>query len=127
MNFTSRILLASNSPRRHELLTQLGITFSVRVKEVAEDFPADLKREKVAEYLAGKKAEAYRSDLQEEEILITADTIVCLDDLVLNKPADFAEAQSMLKSLSGRVHEVFTGVCLLSTNRKVIFHDVTRV
>ncbi len=127
MNFTSKILLASNSPRRHELLTQLGIDFSVRVKEVDEDFPADLKKEQVAEYLAGKKANAYLSDLQAGEILITADTIVCLDDLVLNKPANFAEAQSMLRSLSGRMHEVFTGVCLLSSTKKVILHDVTRV
>ena len=127
MNFTSKILLASNSPRRHELLTQLGLDFSIRVKEVDEDFPAALKRAEVAEYLAGKKADAYLSDLQAGEVLITADTIVCLDDLVLNKPVDFAEAHSMLRALSGRMHEVFTGVCLLSTNKKVVFHDVTRV
>lgn len=127
MNFTSKILLASNSPRRHELLTQLGIDFSVRVKEVDEDFPTDLKRAEVAEYLAGKKADAYLADLQAGEIIITADTIVCLDDQVLNKPADFAEALRMLRSLSGRMHEVFTGVCLLSLNKKVVFHDVTQV
>ena len=127
MNFTSKILLASNSPRRYELLTLLGVDFSVRVKEVAEDFPAALKREQIAEYLAGKKADAYLPDLQTGEVLITADTIVCLDDLVLNKPVDFADAQAMLQSLSGRMHEVFTGVCLLSRTKKEVFHDVTRV
>ncbi|RDC63147.1 Maf family nucleotide pyrophosphatase [Adhaeribacter pallidiroseus] len=127
MNFTSKILLASNSPRRHELLTMMGLPFTVRVKEVPEDFPDHLKKAAVAEYLAGKKAAAYLDELQAEELLITADTIVCLDDQVLNKPVDFAEAQAMLQALSGRMHEVYTGVCLLSRSKKVVFHDVTRV
>ena len=127
MNFTSKILLASNSPRRHELLTMLGIDFTVRVKEVDEEFPAELKKAQIAEYLAGKKAAAYLDELHADEVLLTADTIVCLDDLVLNKPVDFSEAQAMLHSLSGRMHEVFTGVCLISSTKKEVFHDVTRV
>src|SRR5688500_6294082 len=114
MNFTSKIVLASNSPRRHELLKNLGVAFTVRVKDVDESFPANLKREEIAEYLASKKADAYLSDLQPEEVIITADTIVCLEDKVLNKPADVAEAHAMLQALSGKMHEVFTGVCLLS-------------
>jgi septum formation protein len=127
MNLASKIILASNSPRRHELLKNLGIDFTVRVKEVDESFPEDLKRENVAEYLAAKKADAYLEDLQRDELVITADTIVCLNDLVLNKPADFSEAHHMLRLLSGKMHEVFTGVCLLSGSKKVVFHDVTRV
>lgn len=127
MNFTPKLVLASNSPRRQELLTKLGLTYQVRVKEVDESFPASLQRHEIAEYLAAKKAAAYRSELQADEVIITADTIVCLDDQVLNKPSDSAEAQHMLRLLSGHGHEVITGVCLISTHKKVVFHDVTNV
>ncbi|PSR52611.1 septum formation protein Maf [Adhaeribacter arboris] len=127
MNFTSKLVLASNSPRRQELLTKLGLNYTVRVKEVEESFPEHLHRHEIAEYLAGKKAAAYRESLAENEVLLTADTIVCLEDKVLNKPADLNEARTMLRSLSGKAHEVITGVCLLSRPNKVIFHDVTRV
>ncbi|AKQ45520.1 septum formation inhibitor Maf [Rufibacter radiotolerans] len=128
MNFTNKkYILASNSPRRRELLTNLGLPFEVRVKEVHEDFPADLARAEVAEYLAAHKASFYREDLQPEEVIITADTIVCLDDKILNKPYDHAEATRMLTHLSGRSHEVYTGVCLLSQDKSVVFHDVTTV
>ncbi len=127
MNFSSKLVLASNSPRRQELLTKLGFSFTVRVKEVDEFFPAHLQRNEIAEYLAGKKAEAYREDLALDEILLTADTIVCLESKVLNKPADLGEARTMLQSLSGKAHEVITGVCLLSSQNKVVFHDLTRV
>ncbi|QMU28678.1 Maf family nucleotide pyrophosphatase [Adhaeribacter radiodurans] len=127
MNFSSKLVLASNSPRRQELLAKLGLNFTIRVKEVDESFPANLHRHEIAEYLASKKAEAYREDLAEKEILLTADTIVCLEDQVLNKPADFAEARTMLQSLSGKAHEVITGVCLLAQQHKIILHDVTWV
>jgi septum formation protein len=113
MNSNRKLILASNSPRRKELLGKLGLNFEVKVKEVSEEYPAHLQRAEVAEYLANNKAEAYRADLQ-DEILITADTIVCLKNLVLNKPTDEAEACWMLRQLSGKVHEVITGVCLLS-------------
>ncbi|MHC2991384.1 septum formation inhibitor Maf [Pontibacter sp. HJ8] len=126
MNFSRPLLLASNSPRRKELLAGLGLTFEVRVKEVHEDFPEHLQREEVAEYLASHKADAYASELQ-EEVLITADTIVCLGERILNKPADAAEAFEMLRALSGTSHEVITGVCLLSREGKTVFHDVTKV
>lgn len=126
MNFSRPILLASNSPRRKELLAGLGLTFEVRVKEVQEDFPEHMQREEVAEYLASHKAYAYAADLQ-DEVLITADTIVCLGDRILNKPADAAEAFNMLRSLSGQAHEVITGVCLLTRETKIVFHDVTKV
>ncbi|MEJ8802313.1 Maf family nucleotide pyrophosphatase [Pontibacter sp. H249] len=126
MNLSRPLLLASNSPRRRELLTGLGLNYSVRVKDVHEEFPADLKRAEVAEYLASHKADAYKEELQ-EEVLITADTIVCLGDKVLNKPQSHHEAAEMLRSLSGTTHEVITGVCLLSKERKTVFHDITKV
>lgn len=127
MNFPQKLVLASSSPRRQELLTKMGLTFEVRLKEVDEIYPPDLKRAAIAEYLAQKKAEAYLPGLNPAEVLITADTIVCLDDTVLNKPAGGPEARAMLSALSGRAHEVFTGVCLLSSTKKIILHDVTRV
>src|SRR5688572_12575095 len=126
MNLNRRLILASNSPRRKELLASLGYTFEVKVKEVHEDFPAHLTRADVAEYLASHKANAYKEDLT-DEILITADTIVCLDEHILNKPADITEGRKMLRSLSGRHHEVITGVCLLSAHKKLVFHDETKV
>jgi septum formation protein len=126
MNLNRRLILASNSPRRQELLRSLGYTFEVKVKEVNEDFPAELKRAEVAEFLASHKADAYKDDLT-DEVLITADTIVCLDEHILNKPATIVEGRKMLRSLSGRHHDVITGVCLLSAHKKLIFHDETRV
>ena len=109
-----KLVLASNSPRRKQLLTDLGLPFEVRLREVAEDFPPHLRRAAVAEYLAAHKAAAYANDLAADEIVLTADTIVCLADDVLNKPADTAEAHAMLTRLQGRAHEVYTGVCLLA-------------
>jgi len=126
MNLPHKLILASNSPRRKELLGKLDVSFEVKVKEVPEDYPENLQREQIAEYLANRKAEAYLKDIQ-DEIILTADTIVCLDDLVLNKPNDAAEAHHMLRLLSGRMHTVITGVCLLSSYKKVLFHDTTQV
>jgi septum formation protein len=126
MNLSRPLLLASNSPRRKELLTGLGLTFDVHVKQVEEDYPAELKREQIAEYLASHKAEQYLDDL-EDHILLTADTIVCLGDKVLNKPADYQQAYDMLRSLSGTHHEVITGVCILTPESKTVFHDITKV
>ncbi|AHJ97804.1 Maf family nucleotide pyrophosphatase [Hymenobacter swuensis] len=123
-----RLVLASNSPRRRQLLTELGLTYEIRLREVEESFPAHLVRAEVAEYLAAHKASAYASDLAPDELVITADTIVCLDDDVLNKPADEAEAVQMLQRLQGRAHDVYTGVCLLcGDGRRVVFSDQTRV
>ena len=105
---------------------KLGFNFKIKVKEVPEDYPPHLHREQVAEYLANHKAEAYQEEIQ-DEILITADTIVCLDNIILNKPADEREAGQMLRQLSGKVHEVITGVCLYSREKKDLFHDITQV
>lgn len=123
-----KLILASNSPRRRQLLTDLGLPYEVRLQDVDESFPAHLHRAEVAEYLAAHKAAAYRAGLAPDEIVLTADTIVCLDEDVLNKPADSAEAIRMLTRLQGRTHDVFTGVCLLAGDgRQVVFSDQTRV
>ncbi|UOR06872.1 Maf family nucleotide pyrophosphatase [Hymenobacter aerilatus] len=124
----TRLLLASNSPRRRQLLTELGLPYEIRLKEVDEEFPPHLQRAAVAEFLAARKAAAYRDELAANEVILTADTIVCLDEDVLNKPADAAEAVHMLTRLQGRTHDVFTGVCLLAGDgRQVVFSDQTRV
>lgn len=123
-----KLILASNSPRRRQLLTELGLNYEVRLLEVAEDFPAHLRRAEVAEYLAAHKAAAYVAGLAPDEVVLTADTIVCLGDDVLNKPADVAEATAMLTRLQGRTHEVITGVCLrCGDGRQVVFSDQTTV
>jgi septum formation protein len=123
-----KLVLASNSPRRRQLLTELGLTYEIRLREVDEAFPPHLHRAEVAEFLAVRKAATYLADLAADEVLITADTIVCLDADVLNKPADRAEAQQMLSRLQGRAHDVFTGVCLRTGDgRQVIFSDQTTV
>jgi septum formation protein len=109
------------------LLGKLGLAFEVRLKEIPEEYPPHLTREEVAEYLARHKASAYLEELAPEEMILTADTIVCLGDQVLNKPRDAAEARFMLRQLSGRVHDVITGVCLLTCQKSEVFHDLTRV
>jgi septum formation protein len=123
------LILASGSPRRRQLLTDLGLAYEIRLREVDESFPPHLRRGAIAEYLARHKAEAYRADLAPTELLLTADTIVCLDDDVLNKPADATEAHQMLSRLQGRAHQVYTGVCLLPGDGRepVVFADETTV
>lgn len=123
-----KLILASNSPRRRQLLADLGLRYDVRLKEVDESFPAHLRRAEVAEYLAAHKASAYRDDLLPGEVLLTADTIVCLDEQVLNKPENEEDAVRMLTLLQGRAHDVYTGVCLLTgEGQQVVFSDQTRV
>ena len=123
-----KLLLASNSPRRRQLLSDLGLEYEIRLVEVDEEFPAHLRRAEVAEYLAAHKAAAYAAGLASDEVVLTADTIVCLGDEVLNKPADVAEATAMLTRLQGRVHDVFTAVCLrCGDGREVVFSDQTTV
>ena len=126
MNFPYPLILASNSPRRQELLRSLGIPFKVQVKETDEDFPASMPAREVARYLAEQKAKAFLPQ-QQETLIITADTTVVLDEDVLNKPADADEAFQMLRRLSGRSHQVITGVCLLHQQQLHSFDDTTRV
>lgn len=121
-----RIVLASLSPRRRELLEGLDIPFELRVMEgIDESYPKGLSMTEIPEYISRRKAEAY--SLAEDELLITADTIVYLDGVVLGKPADVAEAKRMLADLSGRTHHVVTGVTLRSLRRSHTFSSVTEV
>ena len=122
-----RLILASKSPRRHELLKGLGFDFEVRTKEIDEAYSDSLKREEIPLYLSKKKADAFMDELKVNEILITSDTIVCLRDSVFNKPQTPQEAIEMIQSLSGREHEVITGVCLTSVNKQTAFTDTTAV
>jgi septum formation protein len=125
--FPYQIILGSNSPRRQELLKSLGFNFLIKPINVEETFPIDLLAEEIPLYLAEKKADAYEDDLKENEILITSDTIVWCEGKVFNKPANFIEGKKMLESLSGKMHEVFTGVCLKSENKQTTFYDVSKV
>lgn len=123
-----KLLLASGSPRRRELLDSLGIKVEhAQLHDVDESYPADLLPMKVPEYLSRLKSQAYRSELAGDEVLVTADTVVVLDGKVLGKPVDEAEAKAMLSSLSGRVHQVVTGVTLATSSRSVTFSEVTDV
>lgn len=125
--FPYQIILGSNSPRRQELLKSLGFNFLIKPINVEETFPIDLLAEEIPLYLAEKKADAYEDDLKETEILITSDTIVWCEGKVFNKPANFIEGKKMLETLSGKMHEVFTGVCLKSGNKQTTFYDVSKV
>ena len=129
LNLKYKLILASNSPRRRELLSGLGLDFEVRVLPgIDESHPAELQGGDIPLYISKKKADAYLASLQPDELLITADTIVWLDGEVLEKPKDEADACRMLHELSGKTHQVFTGVCLTTTEKQVSFScrsDVT--
>lgn len=122
------VILASNSPRRKELLAQLDVPFRVQVlKDIDESYPADLPVASVPLYLSQKKAEGHKSLIKSNEMIITADTIVLLDDEVMGKPADEAEAMAMLSRLSGKTHKVITGVTIVTAERSRSFETVTDV
>lgn len=122
------IILASNSPRRRELLSQLGIEYSVKTLEgIDESFPETLNNTEVAEFIANKKADAYLQLMAKNDLIITADTIVCVEDEILGKPKDAADARRMLAKLSGREHDVITGVVVATKERKDSFSVTTRV
>lgn len=117
-----KIVLGSNSPRRRELLAGLDIDFEVQViPGIDESYPCNLKAEEIPVYIAKKKAEAYLAAMPENELLITADTIVWTFDDILGKPKDREEAIAMLRKLSGHVHEVVTGVCITTKEKSVSF------
>ena len=123
---TMKLILSSNSPRRKELLAGLDIPFEVRVvKGIDESFPNDLPTDEIAEFVSKKKAAAYA--VAEDEIVITADTIVVLDGEVLGKPRDLDDATAMLRRLSGRTHRVITGVTLKNQVKQTSFSVVSEV
>ncbi len=123
-----KVILASNSPRRKELLAGLGVEYEVRtLPDIDESYPDTLKGADIPLYISKEKADAYRDMLQAGELMITADTIVWLDGKVLGKPGDREDALQMLRAMSGRTHEVFTGVCLTTTDWQRSFAAQTEV
>ncbi len=123
-----QIILASNSPRRKELLGGLDIPFKIRVLDgIDESYPQDLPTKDIAGYISQKKAAAYRQSIAADELIITADTIVILGEKVMGKPKDAGEAKTMLHELSGKTHQVITGVCLTTREKQVCFSVETDV
>ncbi|MFY9310875.1 MAG: Maf-like protein [Bacteroidia bacterium] len=123
----NKIILASKSPRRQYLLKELGLNFEVHTKDVDESFPETLKAQEIPLYLCKKKADAFEEDLADDTIVITADTVVWIEDQVLNKPENYEDAVRMLKLLSGKKHQVYTGVCLKSKHKEKSFYAQTDV
>lgn len=122
------IILSSNSPRRKELLTGLDLDFEVRViPGIDESYPEDMPVGEIAEYIASKKADAYKSLIKGNDLVLTADTVVILGDKVLGKPANLDDAKGMLRLLSGKTHHVITGVCLMTKDKQRHFSVVTDV
>lgn len=122
------VILASNSPRRKELFGQLGIDFTIKTVEgIDETYPQQLKGADVALHIASQKAKAYEDILGDNDLVITADTIVCVDDEILGKPVDAADARRMLMLLSGRQHDVVTAVVVKAKTKTVEFAATTHV
>lgn len=123
-----KVILASGSPRRRELMAGLGVNYEVRMlPDVDESYPDTLQGEEIPLYIAKEKADAYIPIMQPDELIITADTIVWLDGKVLGKPRDREDALQMLRTMSGRTHEVFTGVCITTTDWQRSFTAQTEV
>ena len=127
-NLPYNIILGSQSPRRQELLHGLDVNFTVNViAGLEENYPATLQGEEIPMFLAQQKAEAYLNSLTPKDMLITADTIVWLDGIVYGKPKDEADAKKMLRALSGKTHDVITGVCVTTTEQQETFAAVSKV
>jgi septum formation protein len=122
-----RIILASRSPRRQQLLRELGLNFDIIIKEYEEIYPENLKGKEIARYVAHQKAASFRNEISDNEIVIAADTIVWCNDRVLGKPLNKEDAVRILKEISGNTHEVITGVSILSLSKELTFSDSTKV
>lgn len=121
------VLLASKSPRRSQLLKALGCSFQIVEQDIEETFPDNLPKSEVPVYLAEQKAAAVRDQLQPGTVILAADTIVLQDDTIFHKPKDYEDALRILRALSGRQHQVITGVCLLGANKTISFSDTAYV
>ncbi len=121
------LILASKSPRRRQLLANLGVTFKVMTLDIDESFPESMPVHDVAVFLAEKKANVFSEKIGDNQIVITADTIVVCENKIFNKPEDASQAREMLQIFSGKKHEVITGVCLLSKSKKIVFSVKTDV
>jgi len=122
-----KLILASGSPRRQQFFKDLDLDFEIRLKEIEEIFPPELKAEEITNYLAELKASAFEGELNDNEILITSDTIVWHNDKALGKPKDEQDAFKILKSLSNATHEVITSVCFKTNVNVQVIYEVTQV
>ncbi|MEZ7499432.1 Maf-like protein [Flavobacterium sp. Arc3] len=122
-----KLILASGSPRRQQFFKDLELDFEIRLKEIEEIYPPHLKREEITNYLANLKASAFEGGLQENEILVTSDTIVWHNNKALGKPTDKEDAFAILKSLSNATHEVITSVCFKTNSKTELLYEVTKV
>jgi septum formation protein len=125
MNFRHHLILASSSPRRQFLVREAGFTFDLQKPDVEEDFPLSMPAEQVPLFLASKKADFFK--VKDNEVVLTADTIVVVNGNILNKPSDRDEAIKMLTTLSGKTHQVYTGVCITSSTKRKLFREETGV
>ncbi|WP_433763831.1 Maf-like protein [Flavobacterium ginsenosidimutans] len=122
-----KIILASGSPRRQQFFKDLDLDFEIRLKDVEEIYPPELKAVEITDYLAELKANAFEGELKENEILVTSDTIVWHQNKALGKPKSAEEAFSMIKSMSNATHDVITSVCFKTKNSSTLLHDITKV
>jgi septum formation protein len=122
-----QIILASGSPRRQQFFKDLDIDFEIRLKEIEEIFPPELKREEITNYLAELKAAAFEGELKDNEILVTSDTLVWHNEKALGKPKDSQDAFEILKSLSNATHEVITSVCFKTNTKTEVIFEITKV
>ena len=123
----TKIILASGSPRRQEFFKNLDLNFEIRLKEIEEVFPETLQSLEITDYLAQLKASAFDNDLLENELLVTSDTLVWLQNEALGKPKDYDDAFAMLQKLSNQTHEVITSVCFKTKDKTEIVNDITKV
>ncbi|MES2577873.1 MAG: Maf-like protein [Bacteroidota bacterium] len=121
------LILASGSPRRQQFFKDLDLDFEIRLKEIEEIYPPELKAEEITNYLAVLKASAFEGELKSNEILVTSDTIVWHNNTALGKPKDEQDALEILKSLSNTTHEVITSVCFKTNEKADVMHEVTKV
>ncbi|RBW55890.1 septum formation protein Maf [Tenacibaculum sp. E3R01] len=122
-----KVILASGSPRRHELLKDLDVDFTIKLKEVDEVYPNNLKSYEITDFLAELKSKVFEKSIEKDELIITSDTIVWIDDIALGKPKNYEDAFDMLNRLSNNVHEVITSVCILNKNFKKVINDSVKV
>jgi septum formation protein len=120
------IILASGSPRRHHFFNELGVDFSIEVKNVEETYPSSLKGFEITDYLSKLKASQFK-DISDNDIVVTSDTIVWKDHMAIEKPNNFQQAVTMLTSISGSMHEVITSVCFTGSQFQKTVHDITKV
>ena len=124
---TINIILASGSPRRQQFFKEMDLHYTIRLKEIEEIYPDHLQAEEITNFLAELKAKAFENELKENDVLVTSDTIVWLNNKALGKPKDYDDAFQMLQQLANKTHEVITSVCLKSIEKTEVFHCVTKV